>query len=1019
VLKGLFSLHSIAHIAALGFAALALANFSLAQELPAQGRAGEPAGGGQAAPPQTRAEAAAGEAILAPNAAPPDIFQEAYDSAVDIASGEAVIDMSSALEETRVTDPAAPGAAWFTVYVQNTGDRLGARVLQAVDPPAAGLSLTPPIRRPTLLEVAGSDGAVIIERAEAFGSNTFRFILPASHESALALHFEGVGPTPTLLAWTESAALHFDGVGPTPTLLAWTESALIAHNRRISLLVGTIGGLFAAAMAFAGGAAAFGGRPFVKWSALFLGALFIAFLTSARLFDETWLTYFGGPYGLFALALSFALAAGSRVVDHVASFEAFWSPARRWANLFAIAMIALGLAAWFGVSGAGLSIRILTVVGAAAAAGYLTHCGRLGVAGARRVAPAVTIFALVTAAAAFRATGLMGTGVIAHSVIAGFSAVGAVLIALTSAVASSEPTVARLRSMRRAHLKDDVQATTTDEIIAGSREHAAVVASHQGIFDLDLDSNLLALSAEAARILGIGERATELPHKVWLRYLPPDDRDVYLQALATYRNKPNLAYRIEFRVKRQDGNVEWYELRATMFGQASEPGRCLGLIANVNARKEAEIYRTSPQLDGLTGLGNRLALFELLEGAGDQLGKLALSILDLDRFKAVDSSVGAEGADTLLRQVASRIEKKIGQKAKIFRVGGDMFAVVTPKPPKLPSLGDRILESMAQPFLVANRELFLPVSVGIASGDMAEDAQDFVSKAELAMIQAKREGGARVCIYSDDFAVAASSSAGDPITLDTNLRRALERSELEIHYQPVMRVSNGSIAGFEALLRWKHPEHGVIEPDEFIPYAERVGLIVPLGQLALERASEDLARWHQFFPLDPPLFVSVNVSWRQIERREFANELKIFLARSNVPKDALKLEITESAVMENEKKAGAALKKLRALGVGLAIDDFGTGQSSLSQLRRLPFDLVKVDKSFLAIGEKTEAILSSIVKLAHDLGLEVVVEGVELESDATRLRDLSCEYAQGFFFGAPLPAADVPNFIAMTYSRKS
>ncbi len=454
-----------------------------------------------------------------------------------------------------------------------------------------------------------------------------------------------------------------------------------------------------------------------------------------------------------------------------------------------------------------------------------------------------------------------------------------------------------------------------------------------------------------------------------------------------------------------------------MIGQASEPGRCLGLIANVNARKEAEIYQTSPQLDGLTGLGNRLALFELLEGARDQFGKLALLILDLDRFKAVDSSFGADGADSLLREVASRVEKKFGKKGNIFRVGGDMFAVVTSKPAKLPTLGNRVLESMAKPFLVMDRELFLPVSVGIASGEMAEDAQDFVAKAELAMIQAKREGGARACIYSDDFAAASPPPGGDPITLDTNLRRALERSELEIHYQPVMRVSNGSIAGFEALLRWKHPDHGVIEPEEFIPYAERVGLIVPLGQLALERASDDLARWNKFFPLDPPLFVSVNVSWRQIERREFANELRIFLARSNLPKGALKLEITESAIMAHEKKAAAALRKLGALGVGLAIDDFGTGQSSLSQLRRLPFDLVKVDKSFLAVGDKAEAILSSIVKLAHELELEVVVEGVELESDATRLRDLSCEYAQGFFFGTPLPATDVPNFRRDRYLR--
>jgi diguanylate cyclase (GGDEF)-like protein/PAS domain S-box-containing protein len=1006
VFKGFISLRLVTKLAIAGFLTTVLVGLSFAQELSVESGDLEPNTGVEMLPPPTQpenqgeaqADGVGGDTAQTPAAPQQQADAEIYDGVADVASDQAAIDLSAALATSRVSDPAEPGAAWFTVYIENTGDALSTRVLQAVDPPIAGVSILPPHRRPTLLEVAGSDGAVIVEHAQAYGPNTFRIIVPPGNESALALHF--------------------DGVGPAPTLFAWTESALIAHNRQISLLIGTIGGLFVAAAAFAVGAAAFGGRPFVKWSALFLGALLLAFLTSSRVFDDSWLTYFGGPYGLFALTLSLAVAAGSRLIDHVASFEAFWSPARLWADRLAVALIVLGFAAWFGIPGAGLLVRILTVIGGAAAAGYLTHCGRLGVAGARRVAPAATIFALVTAVAAFRATGAMGAGVMAHSVIAGFSAVGAVLIALTGAVASAEPTVARLRAMRRAHLTDDIQATTTDEIIAESREHAAVIASHQGIFDLDLDAGLLSLSAEAVRILGFGQSATELKHADWLRYLVPDDRDVYRQALSSYRNKPNLAYRIEFRIKRSDGNIEWYELRATMMGQASEAGRCLGLIANVNARKEAELFQTSPQTDGLTGLGNRLALFELLEDAKDQFKTLALLILDLDRFKTVDSSVGADGADALLREVATRVEKKFGKKTKIFRVGGDMFAVVTNKPAKLATLGARVLESMAKPFVVTGRELFLPVSVGIVSGDLVQDAQDFVAKAELAMIQAKREGGARACIYSEDFAEPPLSASGDPITLDTNLRRALERSELEIHYQPIMRVSNGSIAGFEALLRWKHPEHGIIEPDEFIPYAERVGLIVPLGQLALERASGDLARWHHFFPIDPPLFVSVNVSWKQIERKEFANELKILLARTNLAKNTLKLEVTESAIMAHAKKAVTALKKLRALGLGLAIDDFGSGHSSLSQLRRLPFDVVKVDRGFLVAGEKAEAILSSVVKLAHEIGLEVVVEGVEKESDAKKLRDLSCEYAQGFFFGAPLPAAEVPNFIAMTYARE-
>ena len=970
--------------------------FGLALQIPAAGQVEESAAPPSAAP----APGAPGQGIAPPGPpvyrAPESTLAGPPAAAVDFASTEAVLDLGSALSPGRVSDPAQPGAVWFTVNVANRGAGLAARVLLAADPPDAGVSFAPLERRPTLVEAAASDNAVLVESAAAFGSNAIRVILPPGRVAALALHVEGATRA--------------------PSLQAWTESALIANQRQTSILTGMVGGLFTAALVFAAGAAGLSGRPFARWAALFLAALLFADLAAARAFDDGWLTSLGGPYGLFALALSLGLATGSRLVDHVAPYQAF----HRWglvlADGVAVIVLLLGFAAFIGVDGTGLVIRILAVTGAAAAAGYLAHCGRLGVAGARRLAPAAVIFALVTAAAALRATGLFGTGVVAPAAIAGFSAVGAILVALTATVAAAEPSVERLRAMRRAHGDDDVQAAATDEAIAESREHSAVAASHQGVFDLDLDSGLLSLSAEAATILGLGTKPIELSREAWLRRLHPADRETYLRALATYRRQPDVAFRLEFRARGPNGQDDWYELRATMSGQATEAERCLGLIADVTARKDSEPRPAPAKFDSLTGLGNRLALFETLEAVRAKFADYALAVFDLDRFKSVNASLGPESGDELLRAVAARLVKDLDKRAKIFRAGGDMFAVLAPKPKDLAALGEAVRKAFEAPFTAAGREIFLPVSTGIAAGDSAEEAQDFLARAELAMVQAKREGGGRATIYSDELVKGPGAAGGDPVALDTNLRRALERGEIEVHYQPIMRVADGSVAGFEALLRWRHPEHGMIEPGEFIPYAERTGLILPLGKLALERAAEDLGRWQHYFPLDPPLFVSVNISWRQIAANDFAKDVKEVLKKAKLGERTLRLEVTESKVAA-ETNAEKALKRLSTLGAGLAIDDFGTGHSSLEHLRRFPFDAVKIDKGFLAAGEKEKTILASMVRLAHELGLQVVAEGVESEEDARRLRDLDCEFAQGFFFGAPLPAADVPGFIAMTYAR--
>jgi EAL domain-containing protein (putative c-di-GMP-specific phosphodiesterase class I) len=246
------------------------------------------------------------------------------------------------------------------------------------------------------------------------------------------------------------------------------------------------------------------------------------------------------------------------------------------------------------------------------------------------------------------------------------------------------------------------------------------------------------------------------------------------------------------------------------------------------------------------------------------------------------------------------------------------------------------------------------------------------------------------------------------------LRHALERHEIEVHYQPIVSLTNRKVAGFEALLRWRHPTRGLIEPETFVPHAEESGLIIQLGRFALESATRDLAQWQKLFPTKPAIFVSVNVAWRQISDSAFADEFAALLAKAQIAKRSLKLEITESAVMREASRAEAALRRLSDLGVGLAVDDFGTGHSALSHLSRFPFDSIKIDKSFIADAQEKAgaAILRSIVSLADELGLGVVAEGLESEAEAKLLGEMGAEFGQGFLFGSAMPAASVADYIA-------
>src|SRR5262245_52296766 len=375
-----------------------------------------------------------------------------------------------------------------------------------------------------------------------------------------------------------------------------------------------------------------------------------------------------------------------------------------------------------------------------------------------------------------------------------------------------------------------------------------------------------------------------------------------------------------------------------MTGQSTEAERCLGLIADITARKSAEKSEAaSGPSDALTGLGTRAALISYLDASPESLKRAALALFDIERFKTINDSLGQHGGDALLVALVERIEAGLAQRpglsrGRLFRVGGGMFAVTQSDVANLDAFGRRVFEMMAAPFSIHDREIYVQASLGLAVGSEVDCGRDLLFNAERALGEAKRDGGSRIAHYSGALAKAP---ARDPVALDTDLRRALERDEIEVHYQPIIRLKDGAIAGFEALLRWRHPESGVIQPDEFVAHAERSDLIVGLGRHALRQAAKDLSRWQQFFPSRPPLYVSVNVTWRQIADESFARELGATLKRTGLAKDSLRLEVTESAVMAGAESAESGLQRLKEMGASLAIDDFGTGNSSLSQLARL------------------------------------------------------------------------------------
>jgi diguanylate cyclase (GGDEF)-like protein len=455
----------------------------------------------------------------------------------------------------------------------------------------------------------------------------------------------------------------------------------------------------------------------------------------------------------------------------------------------------------------------------------------------------------------------------------------------------------------------------------------------------------------------------------------------------------------------------------------AEDGGILGVIgvaADVTERERArERLRHQALHDPLTDLPNRTLFMDRLEHALATLewsegDAVAVLFVDLDDFKVVNDSLGHEVGDALLVAVAERLRVALKEDT-VARFGGDEFAILLESiigPSDATHLARRIIEELRKPFVVEGREVYTSPSIGIVSAASSHDRpKDLLRKADLAMYAAKAKG--KACYEA--FDPAMSVRATERLEVENDLRRVIERGEIRAHYQPKVLLRTGEIVGTETLMRWEHPERGLLPPAAFISIAEKTDLIVPLGRWVLAEACRQTRGWQDLYSSGPPLGVSVNVSGRQLRHPELVKDVGRVLQETGLEPGSLGLEITESVLVEDELSTLATLRELKCLGIKLMIDDFGTGYSSLSYLKRLPADFLKIDRSFIErLGEdpKDEGIVSAVIELARVLGMEAIAEGVENAEQAAHLRELGCHFAQGNLFSKPLPAEGVGALLA-------
>lgn len=548
-----------------------------------------------------------------------------------------------------------------------------------------------------------------------------------------------------------------------------------------------------------------------------------------------------------------------------------------------------------------------------------------------------------------------------------------------------------------------------------SEERYALAArgANDGLWDWNLSSGEIYFSPRWNHMLGYSVCESWSRAEDWFSHIHGDDRERVRGALAAHCEGKTAEFVSEYRMRHKSAGYIWMLSRGIAVRDSS--GKAIRMAGSQTDITEGKIS------DPLTCIPNRLYFVDRLEAAIEsarQQGTLfAVLFIDLDQFKTINDSLGHAAGDELLIGVAGRLRASIrtgsrpgsdGQSV-VARVGGDEFAVLLAHiqhERDATIVASRILERLSESFHLEGRRMFVSASIGIALSSTGSTPEDILRNADTAMYQAKANGKGR----SEFFNEAMRERVITRFETETGLRKAIDAQQLVVHYQPIVCGVSHHICGFEALVRWNHPERGLIPPGEFISLAEESDLIILLGRWVLRESCRQMAEWHKRFPSVRPLTVNVNVSSRQLGDSRLQGDVELALSESGLNPRFLALEVTESSIMGNAEQTLATLDRLRAMNVRLEIDDFGTGYSSLSYLQRLPFDTLKIDRSFtreLGTGSDSLDIVKAIVEMAHSLRLEVIAEGVETEEELRQLRGLGCNYLQGFLFSRPVDAAAV------------
>ena len=560
-----------------------------------------------------------------------------------------------------------------------------------------------------------------------------------------------------------------------------------------------------------------------------------------------------------------------------------------------------------------------------------------------------------------------------------------------------------------------------DELAASEERYAlAQRGANDGLWDWDLERDELYVSSRWAAMIGYDADELDASPREWMERVHADDADRVRSEFARHLAGDIPHFECEFRMRHRDGHWLWVLARGVAVREGdAPPHRCAGSLTDVSERKAFEDQLLRQALhDPLTGLANRALFMERLDHPLRRSSRhpddaFAVLFVDIDQFKVVNDSLGHLAGDELLMMVARRLAASLRPGDTIARLGGDEFAILLE-----PVAGardamhaaERIQDRVNAPLALNDRELFVTASIGIAFGPRSYEASDeLLRDADTAMYRAKSLGRGRHALFDEDMHLRAMHR----LSLESDLRRAVERDEFEIRYQPIVCLQDRRLISVEALARWRHPHRGLLSPGEFIPVAEDTGLIVPLGQLILRQIVATLDTWTSEFDLSELPRINVNVSRVQLRHPDFAASVRE-IVREEAHAQHINLEITESVVVQDAEREGQALDDLVSMGLQLHVDDFGTGYSSLAMLHELPISTLKIDRSFVTgLGGQrdTSEVIRAVVALGHNLEMSVVAEGIETEDQLETIRTLGCDLGQGYLFARPLPVERIADLL--------